>query len=223
MSDSFECHVPCPLDTCTIVVEHVRGPRDVAWDGHSTRVKTASDISGCNCEFAAHVGCGDFSFAGAERRSRLTLRFPAQWVIHAEYDGATHAVKFEEGDGSPFAYRLSNLRSPVGVSVSGESVRLFGSGSHCICECLEVGFVRLVKEGVHGKLGFRGERDAIVMGGVNVLKSVKSTLHVSRSWAVDVRRKKGVNCCEAWTSHLDEQTDAAHETLVSMSAVLLSG
>ena len=109
VSDSLECHVPCPLDTCTIVVQHVSGSRDDAGDGHSTSVKTTSEVSGANCEFAAHVGCGDFSFAGAERRSRLTFRFPAQWPIHAEYDGAAHAAKFEERNGSSFVYCSSKL------------------------------------------------------------------------------------------------------------------
>ena len=41
VSESLGCHVPCPLDTCTIVFEHVSGSRDIAWNRHVTSVKTA--------------------------------------------------------------------------------------------------------------------------------------------------------------------------------------
>ena len=101
-------------------------------------------------------------------------------------------------------------------------MRLFGSGCHRVCECLEVGLVRLMKEGVHGKFGFECEQNAIVLRGVDVLKSVKSRLHVSRRWALDVRHKKGVNCRKVRTSHLSEPANAAYQTLVSVCAVLLS-
>ena len=81
--------------------------------------------------------------------------------------------------------------------------------------------MRLMKKGVHGKLGFQGEQDAIVVRGVDVLKSVKSTLHVPWIGALGVRGEGGVNCRKVLTSHLGEPTDAAYQTLVGVCAVLL--
>ena len=109
MTNSLECHVPCPLDIRAVVVENISESRDIAGDGHSTSVEATSEVSGTNCEFSAHVGRGDFSFAETERCSRLTFRLPVKWSAHAEYDGAAHAAKFEERKGSPFAYCLSKL------------------------------------------------------------------------------------------------------------------
>ena len=110
---------------------------------------------------------------------QLTLCFPGQGSVHAENDGTTHATMFEEGNRSLFAHYVANLRSPVSVSVSGESVRLFGRRWYRILKCLEVGIVPLMKVGVHCMFGVGCEHTALVMGGVDVLEGGQNQLHVS--------------------------------------------
>ena len=117
---------------------------------------------------------------------------------------------------------VSKLRSSDGISVDGDVVRLLGSGSYGILERFEDGLVWAVKEGVHWKLGIGCECNAVVVCGMDVLEGIHSRLHVSRQGALCVGNKEGVNNCNVWTSHLDKPADAAHEALVSVSAVFLT-
>ena len=150
---SLECHVTCLEDTCAVVVENIGRARYVVGNGHFIGLKPTCEVFISNSELATHVGGIDFSFTGAERRLRLTLGLPGQGLTHAEDDGAAHAATLGERNRSSFAHCVSNPRPHVGVSVSGESVRLFRNGHHHVFKCLEVSLVWMVKVGVHRKLG----------------------------------------------------------------------
>jgi hypothetical protein len=87
---------------------------------------------------------------------------------------------------------------------------------------LNVGQQRVVDERVHRPDILQSKQNAVVMGGMNIMKGVQGSLHMPSRWFIAVRGKKGMNCDEVRASQVSKPTDAANETLICFFATLES-
>jgi hypothetical protein len=71
------------------------------------------------------------------------------------------------------------------------------------------------------RIGSKG--DAVIMGRMNIVKSVKGSFHVANRRFVAIGGKKGVNGREIWTGGTGKPTDTTYETLVGGRTSKLSG
>ena len=59
-------------------------------------------------------------------------------------------------------------------------------------------------------------KSRVVVGGVNVMKDIEGSLHVTRSWLVGVGRKEGMGRGEIGASSRRQPTDATNEALIGL-------
>ena len=145
-------------------------------------------ITNVDGETRSHVRRANFGLTGAERGAFLTIGFPGDGSARTEDDGAAHAAEFEERELDTLTDGIADLRTPARIAVGGESMMLVRARRKGISVCLCIR--RMWKGHVGVKGGFLGGREgeAVIDGGMDVLKNIQGRVEVAARWLVDVRR-----------------------------------
>jgi hypothetical protein len=135
---------------------------------------------------------------------------------------ATHTPKFEKRKKSSIANRGTDLRSPTSVTVRSERRAVLPRRRNSIGIRLHVQRSRKVNKQMDGRSDGRSESNAIVMGGVNVMKSVESGFHVAWRRLTAVWSEEGVSGGNVRASGAGQPTNASNQTLICFRTPNLS-
>ena len=102
----------------------------------------------------------------------LTNCFPGYGAPHSVKDGSTHAAEFEKWDSNVVRNGIADLGTPACVAVGCHAMFLALFRRYGVGKCFNVRFIWLMEIHVDWFLVARGERDAIVMCGVDVLEYI---------------------------------------------------
>ena len=90
-------------------------------------------------------------------------------TLHTLDDDTTHPAELEQGKYDTGADRISNLRTPIHVTVGGEMVSPAFLGMNHVRKGLGIRLIRMTEIHVVGFLCMGQEGDVIFMSGVDVI------------------------------------------------------
>jgi hypothetical protein len=133
---------------------------------------TAQKIPKVHHLFQGSISSLNLGLTQADRSALLAFAKPANWSAILEKDATIHTPKFEEQEQRAIGNRTAELRTPTLVTVRQDCVGILQLWRNCIVLSLNVSGWWIVNVGMHWSNVVRGECDAVIAGGMDMVKGV---------------------------------------------------